>query len=85
VPEVHYRLCLRCGRAVPAASGQAFCLNDGAPLLAACPHCGAAITSPHGRFCGRCGHPYLTSPAGARDGGRSGDPPDGAPGARRLS
>ena len=52
---LHYHLCPRCGRAVPAVSGERFCLNDGCELLASCPACGAAITSPHGRYCGRCG------------------------------
>lgn len=52
---VRYRLCPRCGRAVPTTSGERYCANDGARLLDACPNCGASITSPYARYCVRCG------------------------------
>lgn len=52
---LHYFLCPRCQRAVPATSGESYCVNDGSPLLQACNHCGAAITSPYSDFCSRCG------------------------------
>lgn len=52
---VVYRLCPRCGRAVPVASGEKYCPNDGQRLLETCPRCGAKITSPYARFCVRCG------------------------------
>jgi predicted amidophosphoribosyltransferase len=53
--QLSYYLCPRCQRAVPAASGESYCVNDGAPLLQACNHCGAAITSPYSSFCKACG------------------------------
>ena len=53
-----YHVCPRCGRAVPAASRQRFCLNDGTPLLVGCAGCGSAIDSPHARHCGHCGQAY---------------------------
>ncbi|PYE53909.1 zinc ribbon domain-containing protein [Deinococcus yavapaiensis] len=52
-----YRLCPRCLRAVPATSGERYCVNDGVRLLEACPRCGAPIASPYARFCPRCGAP----------------------------
>ena len=53
--DVSYRLCPRCGRAVPAASSERYCINDGARLLDACPTCQAPIVSPYARHCGQCG------------------------------
>jgi predicted amidophosphoribosyltransferase len=53
--ELSYYLCPRCQRAVPAEAGESYCANDGAPLLQACNHCGAAITSPYSHFCTACG------------------------------
>ena len=50
-----YRLCPRCFRAVPAASGERFCVNDGEKLLTRCPKCQAAIGTPFTRFCAGCG------------------------------
>ena len=52
---LHYHLCPECARAVPAQSGERYCVNDGARLLSACPGCGAAITSPYSRYCSGCG------------------------------
>lgn len=57
-PPLRYRLCPHCFRAVPAASGERYCANDGTQLLDACPHCGAPITSPYAQHCVRCGHGY---------------------------
>lgn len=56
-----YRLCPRCARAVPASSGERYCVNDGARLLEACPQCHAPITSPYAHFCQGCGA-ALTGP-----------------------
>jgi predicted amidophosphoribosyltransferase len=53
--QLSYYLCPRCQRAVPAEAGESYCVNDGAPLLQACNHCGAAITSPYSSFCKTCG------------------------------
>jgi predicted amidophosphoribosyltransferase len=50
-----YQLCPRCFRAVPSSSEEHYCPNDGTRLLAACPHCQAAIVSPYARFCTTCG------------------------------
>jgi endogenous inhibitor of DNA gyrase (YacG/DUF329 family) len=54
-PNVIFRLCPKCFRAVPASSGERYCLNDGQRLLEACPQCGTRITSPYARHCGHCG------------------------------
>ena len=53
-----YHLCPRCLRAVPAQSGEHYCINDGERLLERCPNCGKAITSPFARHCANCGHAY---------------------------
>jgi predicted amidophosphoribosyltransferase len=53
--EATYRLCPHCLRAVPSASGEHFCSNDGQRLLEACPGCARTITSPFARFCTGCG------------------------------
>lgn len=52
---LEYALCPKCWRAVPKQTGEQFCPNDGTPLLSACPHCQAPITSPYARYCTRCG------------------------------
>ena len=59
-----YRLCPRCLRAVPAQSGEHFCINDGEPLLERCPCCGKGITSPFTRYCAACGTPFRTQARG---------------------
>ncbi|WP_119276366.1 double zinc ribbon domain-containing protein [Calidithermus roseus] len=56
---VFYRICPRCARAVPVRSAEHYCTNDGVRMLEACPSCGARITSPYARFCGRCGREFL--------------------------
>lgn len=65
-PPLAYRLCPHCARAVPIASSELYCVNDGTWLLEACLQCGAPITSPYARFCTRCGtaltHPVVSSP-----------------------
>lgn len=50
-----FRLCPRCGRAVPIRSDERYCANDGARLLEACRGCGTRFTSPYARFCAGCG------------------------------
>ena len=52
---MHFRLCVRCFRAVPASSKECYCINDGTPMLEHCPSCEAKITSPYARFCAACG------------------------------
>ena len=54
-PRLRYRLCPRCYRAVPAKSGERYCINDGTWMLERCPLCGASITSPYAHFCAVCG------------------------------
>ena len=54
-PRLRYRLCPRCYRAVPAKSGERYCINDGTWMLERCPLCGAGITSPYAHFCATCG------------------------------
>ncbi len=44
--------CSNCG--TPNEAGRKFCLECGAPLMAACPSCGAA-NAPGAKFCGECG------------------------------
>ena len=53
-----YHRCPRCGRAVPSATREQFCIHDGSPLLERCVHCGVVITSPHAEYCAGCGQPY---------------------------
>ncbi|MBB5376178.1 putative amidophosphoribosyltransferase [Deinococcus metalli] len=52
---VTYRLCPRCGRALPSVSEERYCPHDGARLIGHCPGCHADITSPYARYCTRCG------------------------------
>jgi predicted amidophosphoribosyltransferase len=52
---LHYRLCPRCFRAVPANSSERYCINDGSWLLEHCPLCSAPITNPYARYCAGCG------------------------------
>lgn len=62
--RVHYHLCPHCLRAVPEAAGEVYCPNDGTPLLSACPHCDAPISSPYARFCVVCGRAYTLEEGG---------------------
>ena len=50
-----YRLCPRCGRAVPGCSKERYCVNDGERLLEHCPVCQSRITNPYARHCAACG------------------------------
>ena len=62
-----YSVCPCCARAVPARAGEAFCGNDGARMLHACPRCHHPILSPYARFCSKCGALYAVrspSPGG---------------------
>jgi len=56
-----YRFCPRCCRAVPEASEEDYCPNDGAMLLNACPACQAPIASPYSCFCVKCGCDFASS------------------------
>ncbi len=58
-----FRLCPRCGRAVPDSSGERFCPNDGERLLESCPKCGAGIRTPLARFCTACGFEFAQAAA----------------------
>ncbi len=58
-----YALCPQCFRAVPVQSGERFCPNDGAPMVTACPVCGASIAGPYARHCTQCGTELLESGA----------------------
>lgn len=55
---LHYRVCPRCARAVPAKSDELYCINDGQKLLETCPRCGSRITSPYARHCAACGYKF---------------------------
>lgn len=59
-PEIAFRVCPRCVRAVPLRSEEHFCANDGTRLIDRCPACAAPITSPYARFCVRCGDGLVT-------------------------
>lgn len=65
--RLRYRLCPRCARAVPAVSGEHYCINDGTWLLDHCPLCGANITSPYAHFCATCGLEFATLEGLAQD------------------
>jgi hypothetical protein len=56
---LRFRLCVRCFRAVPASTSEHYCINDGIPMLEACPLCSAAITRPYARFCAACGLEFM--------------------------
>ena len=53
--RTHYRLCLRCARAVPAQSLERYCINDGTMMLEFCPVCETRIHDPYARCCAGCG------------------------------
>jgi predicted amidophosphoribosyltransferase len=52
---MHYLICPVCQRSVPSEAGEVYCPNDGSRLLACCPSCNAAITSPYSKYCVSCG------------------------------
>ena len=58
---LRFRLCVRCFRAVPATTNERYCINDGTPMLEACPLCSTPITSPYARFCAACGLEFQSS------------------------
>jgi hypothetical protein len=53
--KLGFKLCPRCGRAIPANSGEKHCINDGEPLLDACPDCATPIMHPYAKHCSNCG------------------------------
>ena len=53
-----FKLCPRCGRALPASSDERHCINDGEVLLIACPVCDTQITHPYAKHCSSCGYEY---------------------------
>lgn len=55
---LHYRVCPRCARAVPARVIELYCINDGEKLLETCPSCASRITSPYARHCAVCGFKF---------------------------
>jgi len=66
--DATYLVCPACFRAVARQTGERFCMNDGTPLLAACPQCGQPVTSPYARFCHRCGAAYAARARDRREG-----------------
>jgi hypothetical protein len=46
---LHYRLCVRCFRAVSASSSEQYCINDGTPMLEVRPLCSTPISSPYAK------------------------------------
>jgi hypothetical protein len=58
LPELFFRLCPKCHRAVPGHSEERYCINDGELLLEHCPVCKTRIRSPFAKFCGHCGQPF---------------------------
>jgi predicted RNA-binding Zn-ribbon protein involved in translation (DUF1610 family) len=59
-PQVQYRVCPTCARAVPISSTEYHCINDGTKLLESCPRCQASIHSPYALHCGKCGFEFST-------------------------
>jgi DNA-directed RNA polymerase subunit RPC12/RpoP len=55
---VGFKLCPRCGRAVPVSSGEKHCINDGEVLLNACPNCEERIAHPYAKHCSSCGYEF---------------------------
>jgi ribosomal protein L37E len=53
-----FKLCPRCGRAVPVSSDERHCINDGEVLLTTCPICATAITHPYAKHCSSCGYEF---------------------------
>jgi uncharacterized C2H2 Zn-finger protein len=62
-PMIGFKLCPRCGRAVPASSGEKHCINDGEVLLKACPTCETSITHPYAKHCSSCGYEFARATA----------------------
>jgi hypothetical protein len=60
---LRFRLCVRCFRAVPATTSERYCINDGSPMLEACPSCDTPITSPYARYCAVCGLEFAEQPS----------------------
>jgi hypothetical protein len=54
-PTMGFKLCPRCGRALPVSSNELFCINDGEMLLKSCPVCDTPITHPYAKHCSSCG------------------------------
>ena len=55
---VGFKLCPRCGRAVPVSSGERHCINDGEVLLETCLTCETPITHPYAKHCSSCGYEF---------------------------
>jgi len=68
---VAYRLCPHCFRAVPEASDEVYCPNDGVKLLTTCPACSLPIASPYSHFCVRCGLGLASSVPKGGEGGKN--------------
>jgi hypothetical protein len=56
--ETRYRLCPQCHHSVTAETGDHYCVNDGTPMIDACPRCQAAIRVAGAHFCANCGLEY---------------------------
>ena len=57
-PVMGFKLCPRCGRAVPVSGDEKHCINDGEVLLTACPTCETRITHPYAKHCSSCGYEF---------------------------
>jgi hypothetical protein len=57
-PIMGFKLCPRCGRAVPASSDEGHCINDGEMLLKSCPVCDSGIMHPYAKHCSNCGYEF---------------------------
>ena len=60
---MRFKLCPRCGRAVPSSSGEKHCINDGEVLLNVCPTCETPITHPYAKHCSSCGYEFAQAAA----------------------
>jgi uncharacterized C2H2 Zn-finger protein len=58
-----FKLCPRCGRAIPVGSAEKHCINDGEMLLETCPNCAAQIAHPYAKHCSSCGYEFAQAAA----------------------
>jgi ribosomal protein L37E len=62
-----FKLCPRCGRAIPASSDEKHCINDGEILLTTCPVCATTIMHPYAKHCSSCGYEFALVPRKQND------------------
>ncbi len=61
--ETRYKLCPKCHRSVSITSDEQRCVNDGTPMIEACPRCQAPIGVAGAHFCANCGLEYQLTQA----------------------